>query len=346
MIETPLTGHMRPNREPLTLREYEMQGGYAGAAKALKSMTPDEVLELVTDSGLRGRGGAGFPTGQKWSFVPRGDKARHPTYLIANADEMEPGSFKDRWLMEAGPHQLIEGIIVAAYAIQADVSYIFLRDSYRIAETRLQSAMAEAVAAGYLGESVFGSRWGLRLHLHTSAGRYICGEETALINSLEGRRATPRNKPPFPQVVGLFGKPTIVQNVETLSNLPHIVNFGADWFKGLSRSTDAGTKIYTVSGKVKRPGAWELPMGTTIREVIEDRAGGMRDGLKLRALQPGGGSTDFLGPDRLDLALDFDSCEKAGSRLGTGTMVVLDDKTCPVGMTLNLERFFARESCG
>ncbi len=345
-MERPLTQHIKANGEWLQIAEYERVGGYEGADKALRSMSPDDVLDLVKNSGLRGRGGAGFPTGMKWSFVPRGAKAVRPTYLIANADEMEPGTFKDRLLLEGNPHQLIEGMVIAGRAIGATAAFIFLRVEYARAAARLREAIAQAYARGRLGKNIAGSGYDLELHLHTSAGRYMCGEETGLINSLQGRRATPRAKPPFPQVGGLFGKPTIVQNVETLSNLPHVVRHGAEWFKGLSRSKDAGTKLYGVSGPVKNPGLWELPMGTTIREIVEGFAGGMRDGRTLRGLLPGGASTDFLTPAHLDLPMDFDSIQHAGSRLGTGTMIVLDDRSCPVGMVLNLLRFFARESCG
>jgi NADH-quinone oxidoreductase subunit F len=345
-METPLTQNIRPGREPLDLRGYEKAGGYQALRKALAEMTPAEVTELVKASNLKGRGGAGFPTGLKWSFVPMGDDAPRPKYLVANADEMEPGTFKDRLLLEGDPHQFVESMILAAYAIQADVAYVFQRWAYRLVERRLRKAIAEAYAAGYLGQDVLGSGWSLEVHVHVSAGRYMCGEETGLLNALEGKRATPRAKPPFPQVSGLWGKPTIVQNVETLCNLPHIVAKGADWFKGLSLSDDGGTKLYGASGKVKRPGLWELPMGTTAREILEERAGGMRAGLRFRGLLPGGASTDFLVEEHLDVKLDFASVAKAGSRLGTGTMIVLDDQTCPVGMVHNLEKFFALESCG
>ena len=345
-MDTPLTQHIRADRPPLDAAAYEQVGGYQALRKALRELTPDEVLRLVTDANLRGRGGAGFPTGRKWSFVPRGAHAQHPTYLLVNADEMELGTFKDRLLLEGDPHQLIEGIAISGYAIQADVAYIFLRAEYRLAARRLAAAIAEAYARGHLGRNIAGSDYSLELHLHLSAGRYICGEETALLNALEGRRANPRSKPPFPQASGLWGQPTIVNNVETLSNVPHIVNHGAEWFKGLSRGRDAGTKLYGVSGKVRRPGLWELPMGTPLREILEEHAGGMRDGHTLRGILPGGASTDFLVADHLDVPMDFDSVQAAGSRLGTGTMIVLDDRTCPVAMVQNLEHFFAQESCG
>ena len=275
-----------------------------------------------------------------------GADARHPKYLIANADEMEPGTFKDRLLLEGNPHQLIEGMILSAFAIQADISYIFLRWAYRNAAQLLRKCLTEAYEAGYLGKNILGSGWSLEMYLHTGVGRYICGEETALLNALEGKRATPRAKPPFPQVSGLFGKPTIVNNVETFCCIPHIVNNGAEWFKGLSNSEDGGTKLYGVSGRVKRPGAWELPIGVTVRELIEEHAGGMQDGYRFRGVLPGGASTDFLTADHLDVKMDFKSVAAAGSRLGTGTMVVLDDATCPVGFVHNLQHFFAQESCG
>jgi NADH-quinone oxidoreductase subunit F len=344
--ERPLTKNIRPGEEPLSLTEYEKVGGYQAVRKALLTMSPADVTDEVKKSGLRGRGGAGFPTGAKWSFVPMGDDAPHPKYLAVNADEMEPGTFKDRLLLEGNPHQMIEGAIASAYAIQADVAFIFLRWAYKLAAERLTRAIAEAYDSHYLGKNILGSGYNLELYLHVSAGRYMAGEETGLLNALEGRRATPRTKPPFPPVVGLWGKPTIVNNVETLCNVPHIIDNGADWFKSLSDSPDSGTKLYGVSGKVKRPGLWELPMGTSIREIVEEHAGGMRDGFKLRGLLPGGASTDFLLEEHLDVKMDFDSVQKAGSRLGTGTMIILDDQTCPVGMVQNLEAFFGRESCG
>jgi NADH-quinone oxidoreductase subunit F len=345
-MERPLTKNIRPGTEPLDLRSYEQADGYQALRKALQQMTPKQVQEEVSHSNLRGRGGAGFPTGMKWSFVPMGGNAPHPKYLVVNADEMEPGTFKDRLLLEGDPHLVVESAIVSAYAIEADMAYIFLRWAYKLAEKRLRKAIAETYEAGYLGKSILGSGYSLELHLHVGAGRYMCGEETGLLSSLEGKRAIPRAKPPFPQISGLWGKPTIVNNVETLCNIPHIVNNGSTWFRQLSRSSDGGTKLYGVSGKVEKPGLWELPMGTTIREILEEHAGGMRDGCKFRALLPGGASTDFLTEQHLDVPMDYGSVEKAGSRLGTGTMIVLDDQTCPVGMVQNLEKFFAHESCG
>ena len=259
---------------------------------------------------------------------------------------MEPGTFKDRLLMERDPHQLVEGMIIASYAIEADVAYLFIRGEYILSGQRLQNAIDEAYANHLLGRNILGTGYSLEMYIHMSAGRYICGEETGLLNALEGKRANPRSKPPFPPVVGAFGKPTIVNNVETLCNVPHILKNGTPWFRGLSKSKDTGTKLFGASGKVKRPGLWELPMGTTIREILEEHAGGMRDGFKFRGLLPGGASTDFLTEQHLDVAMDFTEVQKAGSRMGTGTMIILDDQTCPVGMTWNLTHFFAQESCG
>jgi NADH-quinone oxidoreductase subunit F len=345
MMETPLTQYVRPDREPLDLKEYQQAGGYEAVRNALTKMTPQEVQDEVKASTLRGRGGAGFPTGVKWSFVPMGSDARRPKYLVVNADEMEPGTFKDRLLVEHTPHQMVEGVITSAYAIEADVAYIFLRWEYKRAAERLARAITEAYSAGLLGRNILGSGFSLELYLHTSAGRYMCGEESGLLGALEGKRANPRAKPPYPQTCGLWGKPTVVNNVETLCNVPHIINRGAAWFKSLGRTQDGGTKLYGVSGRVKRPGLWELPMGTTIREIF-DRAGGMQDGYRLRGLLPGGASTDFLLEEHLDTPMDFDAVGRVGSRMGTGTMIVLDDRTCPVAVVCNLEKFFARESCG
>ena len=345
-METPLTEHIRPGHPSPDLAAYQKLGGYQALRRALTEMTPTEVIEAVKDSNLRGRGGAGFPAGLKWSLVPSGDDAPRQRYLVCNADEMEPGTFKDRYLIEGNPHQLLEGIMLAAYAIKADTAYIFLRAEYTYSERILREAIAELLEESLLGDNILGSNYNLNIHLHTSAGRYICGEETALLNALEGKRAVPRAKPPFPPQVGLWGQPTIVQNVETLCCVPHIINHGADWFKGLSKTNNSGTKIYGVSGRVKRPGLWELPLGTTLREIIEEHAGGMLDGYKFRGVIPGGASTDFLVEEHLDLPLDYETVAAAGSRLGTGTMIVLDDRTCPIAMVHNLETFFARESCG
>ncbi len=348
MTETPLTRNIAPDRGPTDLAAYEANGGYDAVRKSVGQSTPDDVLEIIKDSNLRGRGGAGFPTGMKWSFVPKPDPVQSPghRYLVANADEMEPGTFKDRLLMEFDPHQLIEGMVLSAYTLSADVGYIFIRDEYHVAIKRLRDAIKEAENKNLLGDRILGSDFNFHLYVHISAGRYICGEETALLNSLEGKRATPRAKPPFPQVSGLWGRPTIVNNVETLCNIPHIIANGPDWFKSLGLGSDGGTKLFGASGRVKNPGCWELPMGTTIREILEERAGGMKDGYGLKGFLPGGASTDFLVAEHLDLPMEYESIMKAGSRMGTGTMIILDDRTCPVGMIANLEKFFARESCG
>lgn len=345
-MERPLTSNIRPDQAPLEIAEYERAGGYQAVRKALTAMTPADVIDVVTRSKLRGRGGAGFATGIKWSLVPKGDDPSRPHYLVVNADEMEPGTFKDRLLLEGDPHQMVEAVIIAAYAIRAETAYIFLRGEYNLAERRLEHAIAQAAAQGYLGQNILGSGFNLAVHVHTSGGRYMCGEETALLTALEGRRAIPRAKPPFPQTSGLWGKPTVVNNVETLCNVPHIINHGAEWFIGLGRGGDGGTKLYGASGRVKHPGAWELPMGTPLREILEEHAGGMREGFELRGVLPGGASTSFMTADQLDTAMDYGAVEKAGSRLGTGAVIVLDQRTCPVGMLGNLEHFFAQESCG
>ncbi|MFN2167158.1 MAG: NADH-quinone oxidoreductase subunit NuoF [Anaerolineae bacterium] len=342
----PLTRNIQPDREPLNIAEYEQNGGYKAARRALTELAPEQISSMVREANLRGRGGAGFPTARKWGFVPMGADAPRPKYMVVNADEMEPATFKDRLLMEGDPHQLIEGLIIAACAIEAQVAYIFLRHAYATARNRLASAIREAYAQGYLGRNILGTGLDLDVYLHESAGRYICGEETAMLSALEGRRAVPRAKPPFPVVAGLWGKPTVANNVETVCNLPHIINHGPAWYRALSKVPDGGTKIFGASGKVRRPGAWELPLGVTAREILDEHAGGMRDGLHLRAFLPGGASTDLLLPGHLDTPMDFNSLPKVGSRLGTGTMVVIDDRTCIVGLVSNLMHFFAQESCG
>jgi NADH-quinone oxidoreductase subunit F len=346
VVNNPLTKNIDMSRPPKDIAAYEAADGYQSIQAIAKGHAPDDVLQLVKDSGLKGRGGAGFPTGLKWSFVPQGENTPAQKYLVVNADEMEPGTFKDRLLMEGDPHLLLEGIIIAAYAIRASKAYIFLRGEYTVSEQALNIAIKEAYERGFLGKNILGTGFDLDIILHTSAGRYICGEETALLNALEGKRATPRAKPPFPQVSGLWGKPTIVNNVETICNLPGILTYGIEWYQSLTKGVDHGTKLFGVSGKVKNPGCWELPLGTPIRDLIEGYAQGMQNGLELRAFLPGGGSTDFMSPEHLDLKLDYDEIAKVGSRLATGTMIILDDKTCPVGMIGNLMRFFSHESCG
>jgi NADH-quinone oxidoreductase subunit F len=345
----PLTRNIEEGREPFDITEFEKRGGYHAARKALKQMAPLEVTNTIKEANLRGRGGAGFPTGVKWGLVPPGKAGENGIahkYFVANGDEMEPGTFKDRLLLEGDPHSFIEGMLLGGYAIQADIGYVFLRSEYFLAAERLQKAIKQAYEKGYLGQNILGTGYNYDLYLHTSAGRYICGEETALISSLEGRRAIPRAKPPFPAISGLFGKPTVVNNIETICNVPHIIEHGAEWFRSISKSKDGGTKLYGASGRLNKPGTWELPMGTTARELVEVHGGGMRDGYKLRGWLPGGASTDFLTADHLDLPMDFDSIAKAGSRMGTGQMIVLDDRISVISTVRNLEHFFAQESCG
>ena len=345
--ERPLIGPVQAAGGALDLAAYEAHGGYAGARKALTAMTGAEVIDLVKEANLRGRGGAGFPTGMKWSFVPQGDATDGgPKYLVCNADEMEPGTFKDRYLLEYNPHLLVEGMVIGAWAIGAGHGYVFMRGEYHHAYRQLQQAIDEAHAKGYLGKGVFGTNFDFDLRIHRSAGRYICGEETALLNALEGKRAQPRQKPPFPPASGAWGRPTIVNNVETFCNVPAIARNGASWYQALGIGDDAGTKLYGVSGRVRKPGLWELPIGTPIREIVEEHAGGMREGYRLRGLLPGGASTDFLVEQHFDLAMDYGTIQAAGSRMGTGTMILMDDSICPVDMCRNLEHFFAQESCG
>ncbi len=289
----PLTWRLRDDKQPVWLDEYRSKNGYEGARKALTGLSPDEIVNQVKDSGLKGRGGAGFSTGLKWSLMPK-DESMNIRYLLCNADEMEPGTYKDRLLMEQLPHLLVEGMLISAFALKAYRGYIFLRGEYIEAAVNLRRAIAEATEAGLLGKNIMGTGFDFELFVHTGAGRYICGEETALINSLEGRRANPRSKPPFPATSGAWGKPTCVNNVETLCNVPAILANGVEWYQNISKSKDAGTKLMGFSGRVKNPGLWELPFGTTAREILEDYAGGMRDGLKFKAWQPGGAGTDFL----------------------------------------------------
>jgi NADH-quinone oxidoreductase subunit F len=338
----PLTGRARADRTPHDLTEWRALGGYRGLERALAG-APEAVVEDVTKARLRGRGGAGFPAGKKWSFMP--DDPDGPAYLCVNADEMEPGAFKDRFVLEAVPHLLVEGMLIAAYAIRAQMIYVFVRDAYDGPRRGLERAIAEARAAGYIGQDILGSGFDVEVRVHASAGRYICGEETALLEALEGKRPIPRQKPPYPAQVGLWGQPTTVNNVETLANVPYIVEHGADAYLALARGEDGGTKLFGVSGRVRRPGLYERAMGTPAGEVLE-AAGGVPPGRALAGLLPGSGSSGFLGPDELDLPLEFAALERAGKWFGTGMMIVLDDAVCPVEALARLERFYARESCG
>ncbi|ACL30531.1 NADH-quinone oxidoreductase subunit NuoF [Buchnera aphidicola] len=343
----PLTWRLRDDQKTVWIKEYCDKNGYLSLKKALKEMLPEDVINIVKESGLKGRGGAGFSTGLKWSLMSQNHSyTRERGYLICNADEMEPGTYKDRLLIEKIPHQLIEGIILSAYALNVSRAYIFLRGEYVQAEHILKQSIQEAINFGFIGLNILGSNFNIELVLHTGAGRYICGEETALINSLEGRRANPRSKPPFPAVFGLWGKPTCVNNVETLSNVPCIILNGVSWYKNLSKSSDTGTKLMGFSGNVRNPGVWELPFGTTAREILEDYAHGMKSGFSLKAWQPGGAGTDFLLEEHLDLPMDFKNISQAGSRLGTALSMAVDDKTSMVSLVYNIEKFFSRESCG
>lgn len=343
----PLTWRLAHHEVVLDLATYESLRGFEGLKLAL-TKTPKEVGTIIKDANVRGRGGAGFNAGLKWTFMTPPDGGVR--YLICNADEMEPGTFKDRLLMERLPFQLIEGMVISAYAIGASVGYIFIRGEYIEAAKRLNDAIQECITAGYLGDKILDSDFKFELHVHTGAGRYICGEETALINSLEGRRANPRTKPPFPQISGAWGRPTVVNNVESLNNMPAIMLHGVDWYKGLGQGkTDTpGTKIMGCSGLVNEPGVWEVPFFTTARELIFDYAKGMKEGRTLKAWLPGGASTDFLtaSDEHLDLPMDFDPIMKAGSRLGTCLIMVVDESQDMVALSLNLQKFFARESCG
>ncbi|MEK6788869.1 MAG: NADH-quinone oxidoreductase subunit NuoF [Pseudomonadota bacterium] len=343
----PLTWRLRDDGATVGLAEYQSKAGYAGLRKALKELSPAEIVEQVKDSGLKGRGGAGFPTGVKWGLMPPSD-GKSPRYLLCNADEMEPNTWKDRLLMEQLPHLLIEGMVISARALAATTGYIFLRGEYVDAARILNAALDEARAAGFIGKNILGSGFDFELYVHTGAGRYICGEETALINSLEGRRANPRAKPPFPAAVGVWGMPTCVNNVETLSNVSAIVANGVDWFKSLARpgSEDHGTKFMGFSGKVKNPGVWELPFGISARELFEDYAGGMRDGYTLKAWQPGGAGTGFLLPEHLEAQMYAAGIGKVGTRMGTGLALAIDNSISMVSLLRNMEEFFARESCG
>jgi NADH-quinone oxidoreductase subunit F len=326
-----------------TLETYEQLEGYQGLRKALGEMTPDEVITVVKDSSLRGRGGAGFPTGMKWQFIPQNDGKPH--YVVVNADEGEPGTCRDAPLMMADPHSLIEGIVIASYAVRCNVAFIYLRGELVHALRRLQHAIREAYAAGYLGKDILGSGFDLDLVVHCGAGAYICGEETALLDSLEGYRGQPRLKPPFPATAGLYASPTVVNNVGTLASVPAIILGGADWWKTMGPERSPGTSIFSLSGRVNRPGQYEAPMGTTLRELLE-MAGGIRDGHELKFWTPGGSSTPLLTAEHLDVPLDFDSVVKAGSMNGTSAIQVFDDSDSVVYAVYKWTTFYAHESCG
>lgn len=328
-----------------SLKEYEQTGGYQALRKVLGGVAPDEIIEMVKKSGLRGRGGAGFPTGVKWGFIPKDHPG--PKYLCCNADESEPGTFKDRQLMERDPHQVLEGIAISCYAIGSQTGYIYIRGEFRLGAKILERAVQEAQQAGYLGANILGSGVTINVYVHAGAGAYICGEETALLESLEGKRGKPRAKPPFPATHGLYQKPTVVNNVETLANLPHIINRGPEWFASIgSPPKSSGTRIFCLSGHIKRPGNYEVPMGTTFRELIEEHGGGMRSEKPLKAFIPGGASAPFLTPNHLDVKMDFEAVAMAGSMLGSGGVTVMEEGTSMVWAALRLMEFFNHESCG
>ncbi|MCB1007391.1 MAG: NADH-quinone oxidoreductase subunit NuoF [Acidobacteria bacterium] len=329
--------------EALTVKGYREGGGYDALASALR-MQPDEVIDAVKKSGLRGRGGAGFPCGMKWSFVPR--SSDKPKYIVCNADESEPGTFKDRLLMEKDPHQLLEGCVIAGWAVGANTTYIYIRGEYTKAAAVLEDAIRDAYDHGVLGDSVLGSGFRHDIYVHRGAGAYICGEETGLLESLEGKRGQPRVKPPFPAIVGAFGCPTVINNVETLCCVTHIIQRGADWFKSIGTDDrNTGPKLYAVSGHVERPGTYEYPIGVPFQELL-DGCGGMYKGRGLKAYIPGGASAAMLTAADCEMPLDFDSLAKAGSMLGSAAVIVMDETTCVVRSTLRLARFFAHESCG
>ncbi len=328
---------------PVGLDRYVETGGYRGLEKVVREMTPSQVVEMVKASGLRGRGGAGFPAGVKWGFVPRD---RYPHYLVVNFDEGEPGTFKDRELVERDPHLVVEGIAIAAYAIEARQAFVYVRGEFLEPGWVLQRALEEAREAGYLGPRVMGTDFSLEVVVHRGAGAYVCGEETALLESLEGRRGQPRMRPPFPATHGLYNQPTVVQNVETLANLHFIAVRGPDWYASIGPPKSPGPKIFCVSGEVERPGNYEAPMGTPARTLIEECAGGVLGGRRLKAFTPGGSSTPLLPASLVDTPMDFESVAAAGSMLGTGAMIVLSDATCVVGAVRRWVEFYVHESCG
>ena len=323
---------------------YVGHGGYDGARKALNEFDPAGLIDLVKASNLRGRGGAGFPCGLKWSFVPKATSK--PKYLVVNADESEPGTFKDRIILERDPHQLIEGIIIAARAIGASTAYCYIRGEFVKGYRVMEKAIEEAYAKGMLGEKVLGTDFRLDLTMHRGAGAYICGEETGLLSSLEGKRGLPKIKPPFPAVEGLFRCPTVVNNVETLANLPHILVRGADWFRSIGPEKGPGPKLLCVSGHVERPGTFEVPMGINLLDLVNDLAGGIWKGRKLKAIIPGGSSAKVLTAAECDVGMDFDSLAAKGTMLGSGGVIVMDDTTDMVDALYNILRFYHHESCG
>ncbi|MFC9557252.1 NADH-quinone oxidoreductase subunit NuoF [Rhodococcus sp. NPDC056960] len=339
---TPVLSRYWDEPESWTLDTYRRHDGYEGLQKALRT-DPDAVISTIKEAGLRGRGGAGFPTGMKWSFIPQGDDKPH--YLVVNADESEPGTCKDMPLLLATPHALVEGVIIAAYAIRAGHAFIYVRGEVVPVLRRLQAAVAEAYAAGYLGKNILGTGFDLELVVHAGAGAYICGEETALLDSLEGRRGQPRLRPPFPAVAGLYASPTVVNNVESIASVPPIIVNGIEWFRSMGSEKSPGFTLYSLSGHVTTPGQYEAPLGITLRELLE-YAGGVRAGHRLKFWTPGGSSTPIFTDEHLDVALDYEGVGAAGSMLGTKALQIFDETTCVVRAVLRWTEFYAHESCG
>ena len=339
---TPVLSAHWDEADSFTIDGYKRNGGYAAVAKAL-AMQPDEVIQLVKDSGLRGRGGAGFPTGSKWGFIPQGDNKEH--YLVVNADESEPGTCKDTPLLMANPHVLVEGIIIGSYAIRANHAFIYIRGEVTHVVRRVQQAITDAYAAGLLGKNILGKGFDLELVLHVGAGAYICGEETALLDSLEGFRGQPRLRPPFPAIAGLYAKPTVVNNVESIASVPAIINNGVAWFTEMGTEKSKGFTLYSLSGHVNNPGQFEAPLGITLRELLE-LSGGVRKGNKLKFWTPGGSSTPIFTDQHLDVPLDYEGVAAAGSMLGTKALQIFDETTCVVRAVLRWTEFYKHESCG
>ncbi|TRZ84134.1 MAG: NADH oxidoreductase (quinone) subunit F [Streptomycetaceae bacterium] len=339
---TPVLSAHWDEKDSFTIAAYKRHGGYKAAAKALK-MEPDAVIQLVKDSGLRGRGGAGFPTGMKWGFIPQGDNKDH--YLVVNADESEPGTCKDMPLLMANPHVLIEGMIIASYAIRAKYAFVYVRGEVAHVVRRLQQAIEDAYAAGHIGKNIFKSGYDLEIVLHVGAGAYICGEETALLDSLEGFRGQPRLRPPFPAIAGLYARPTVVNNVESIASVPAIIANGAEWFSAMGTEKSKGMTLYSLSGHVTNPGQFEAPLGITLREILE-LAGGVREGHSLKFWTPGGSSTPLFTVDHLDTPLDYEGVSAAGSMLGTKALQIFDETTCVVRAVLRWTEFYKHESCG
>jgi len=330
--------------DPTSIEDYILNDGYTALGKILSGLKPEDVIAIIEKSGLRGRGGAGFPTGTKWKFVARTRSEKK--YVVCNADESEPGTFKDRLILEGDPHAIIEAMIIAGYAVSADEGYIYIRGEYNLAQERVRLAISQAEEFGFLGKNIFGSTHNFQIHVHSGAGAYICGEETALIESIEGKRGEPRARPPYPTTNGLWDKPTLVNNVETLANVPPIILRGADWYHAIGTPSSPGTKVYTILGNVNMTGVIEVPMGITLREVISIYAKGMKNGASLKMAQTGGSSGSIIPADLQDTPMDFDSYTKSGVALGSGALLICDDKVCVIDLAKSLLNFFRNESCG